>query len=69
MSNQKFTDMRSVSFTETQGNALDNQAAKEGRKAGNLIRMAVCEYLRNVGALPAIEGLATADDDEESMEK
>ena len=65
MPEQKFTDMRSVSFTQAQGAALDAQAAKEGRKAGNLIRMAVCEYLRNVGALPTLDML-TADGDSEN---
>ena len=65
MPKQKFTDMRSVSLTEAQGAALDRQAAKEGRKAGNLIRMALCEYLLSVGALPAADGLSGAADEEE----
>ena len=65
MATQKFTDMRSVSLTEVQGRALDQQAAMEGRKAGNLIRLALCEYLRKTGALPAAEGLVAADDGEE----
>ena len=66
MSDQKFTDMRSVSFTKAQGIALDNQAAKEGRKAGNLIRLAVCEYLRRVDAYPV--QLDTSDIDDSSSD-
>ena len=65
VANQKFTDMRSVSLTEAQGNALDKQAAKEGRKAGNLIRLAVCNYLRAEGALPALDCVGDIDEDEE----
>ena len=61
---QKFSDMRSVSLTETQGKALDVQAAKEGRKAGNLIRHAVCRYLEDAGALPS-QGVEDDADDEE----
>ncbi|MBT9168104.1 MAG: hypothetical protein DDT19_01449 [Syntrophomonadaceae bacterium] len=51
MPKQKFTVMRSVSFTEEQDKALIAQAAAEGRKAGNLIRLAMCKYLRDVGKL------------------
>ena len=34
----KFVDMRSVSFSQEQGAALDKQARIEERKVGNLIR-------------------------------
>lgn len=65
---KKFTDMRSVSLTKEQGEALDKQAAAEGRKAGNLIRLALCEYLKNAGALPVQENVIEAgdEDDEET---
>lgn len=69
MSDQKFTDMRSVSFTKAQGIALDNQAAKEGRKAGNLIRLAVCEYLQRVEALPVPLNTSDIDDINEDEEE
>jgi len=61
---QKFTDMRSVSFTKEQGKALDAQAAAEGRKAGNLIRLATCKYLRDIGKLPPRDGGGDSDDEE-----
>ena len=70
MATKKFTDMRSVSFTEEQGKALDVQAKKEGRKAGNLIRFVVCNYLEEKKALSAAESLGDASyDDEESQEE
>ena len=49
-----FVDMRSVSFSQEQGAALDKQARIEERKVGNLIRRAVCQYLVSVGALPDV---------------
>ena len=64
MATQKFTDMRSVSFTKEQGEALDKQAQKEDRKAGNLIRRAVVEYLNNIGALSAKGDTDDTGDDE-----
>lgn len=48
---EKYEDMRSVSFTPSQGNVLDTLAKKEGRKVGNLIRHIVCQYLEGIGLL------------------
>ena len=60
----RYTDMRSVSLTEAQGKAVDEQAAKEGRKAGNLMRHAINKYLEEVGALTSQE-----DEDDASEEE
>ena len=48
---EKYTDMRSVSLTPSQGEALDRQAKVEERKVGSLIRRAICQYLVSVGQL------------------
>ena len=68
VSAQKFTDMRSVSLTVQQGAALDKQASKEGRKAGNLIRLAICKYLEEAGALPVQINAGEASDEDEEEE-
>lgn len=59
----RYTDMRSVSLTPAQGEAVDVQAHKEGRKAGNLMRRAICKYLEEVGALTS---QGTEDDADEN---
>lgn len=60
----KYVDMRSVSLTAAQGAAVDAQALKEGRKAGNLMRHAINKYLEEVGALASQEMEDDASEEE-----
>lgn len=60
---ERYTQMRSVSFTETQANALERRAKIEDRKTGNLIRRAVVQYLEAVGELPERSDTALDDDE------
>lgn len=53
MNTERYTDMRSVSLTPSQGKALEMRARQENRKPGSLIRIAVIKYLQECGALPA----------------
>lgn len=59
---EKYTEMRSSSFTKEQANAIDAVCKAEDRTSSALIRRAVCQYLESKMALNNQEMLHTEEE-------